>query len=84
MANANISELFHWYKEYQAELLAKHQGRFLVITADGVYADYASDERAFFAVTGILKTGSFVILRCSQGDTDTTARFSSRVAFRQA
>ena len=46
-----------------------------------VVGSYDTESEALFGAKALYPLGTFIIQRCSPGETDTTQRFSSRVSF---
>lgn len=73
--------LFDYYLSHQDELVDKYNGKFIVITADGVAGDYDSDEDAYFEAVEKYGLGNFIVQYCTAGKDAYTQNFTSRVRF---
>jgi len=76
----SLKDEFAWYLEHQAELVAQYDGRVLVIQAHKVVGDYSSELEAMQAQHNQREPGTYLIQRCSPGDSDYTVTYHSRVA----
>lgn len=72
---------FLWYLAHQEELVKGYNGKVLVIRNREVVGSYDTESEALFGAKALYPLGTFIIQRCSPGETDTTQRFSSRVSF---
>ncbi|HMQ69665.1 MAG TPA: hypothetical protein PKA90_13690 [Ignavibacteria bacterium] len=70
---------FKYYLENQKELIKKYKKRFIVIKNNKVIGDYASESEAYIETEKEHEVGTFLIQYCSQGKTDYTSTFHSRV-----
>lgn len=76
-----LEKEFKYYLDNQDELVKKYNHRYIVIVGTEVVGDYASNEEALSEAKKAYKLGEFLIQRCSQGDSDYTNIFHSRVRF---
>jgi len=72
---------FNYYLEHQNELLKKYNNRFLVIIEEKVVDDFATLEEAAEQTAKKYKLGTFLIQKCTEGDSAYTATFYSRAKF---
>lgn len=78
----NIEKLFQFYLDNQSELVKKYDGRYLVITEDGVVSDFPTQAEAYLDGVEEYGLGNFIIQLCTQGnDAYTQHFFSQRVSF---
>ena len=80
MANT-LGKEFKYYIDHQDEMVAKYDGKVIVIKDEDVLGTYDSE---LAAVTEIRKThelGTFLVQRVSPGTADISQTFHSRVAF---
>lgn len=80
MANT-LEKEFKYYIDHQDEMVAKYDGKVIVIKDEDVLGTYDSE---LAAVTEIRKThelGTFLVQRVSPGTADISQTFHSRVAF---
>lgn len=76
-----LKEEFQYYLDNQDELVKKYNGKFLVITGQKVVGSYDSNVDAFIQSKDKYAPGTFLIQRCSPGNSDYTQTFHSRVSF---
>lgn len=72
---------FDYYRENQAELVARYDGRYVVIKGREVLGDYESLAKAVAATTQHHAIGTFLVQKVSPGTDDYTMTFHSRVTF---
>jgi hypothetical protein len=72
---------FHYYLEHQDELVAKYNGKHLVIKGATILGAYDTVADAYLAASKEHEPGTFLIQRCSPGDDDYTNTYHSRVCF---
>ena len=80
MANL-LEKEFQYYLDHQDELVAKHNGKFVVIKDCAVIGVYDTE---FGAVTETQKSyplGTFLVQKCEPGSENYTQTFHSRVIF---
>jgi hypothetical protein len=77
-----LDKEFSYYLANQNELLKKYSNRFLVIVGEEVVGDYDTHEQALFQSKKKHKLGTFLIQKCTEGDSDYTVTFHSRAYFR--
>ncbi len=78
----SIETLFSYYLAHQDELVKKYDGKYLVITADGVQGAYDSLESGYDSALKTYGKGNFMLQLCTRGEEAYTQRFfTSRVAF---
>ena len=77
----SLREEFEYYKANQAELVKKHNGKFIVITNKSVVGVYDTEEEAYKDSVEKYKPGEFLIQKVSPGTKDYTATFHSRVIY---
>ena len=73
--------LFDYYLSHQNELVVKYNGKFLVITDEGVVGSYDSEDNAYFDAVDRYGLGNFIIQYCTAGAEAYTQTFTSRVRF---
>ncbi len=76
-----MQEEFQFYIDHQAELVAKHNGKVLVIKDQKVIGVYDSDLEAIIETDKEHSLGSFLVQLCSEGSKDYTQHFQSRTPF---
>jgi hypothetical protein len=69
---------FDYYLAHQDELVAKYDGRVLVIKNESVIGDYASEPEAIAATSKIYPMGTFLVQRCTPGTDSYTGVYHSR------
>ena len=75
---------FQYYLDHQAELVAKYNGRVLVIIGEKVIGVYDDELTAVIETRKIAEPGTFLVQRCTPGDEAYTVKYHSRIAFRTA
>ena len=73
----NYSE-FLWYKNHEEALLQRYLGRYLVIKAGQVLADYDSKIQAWQETIKTHQPGSFIIHHCVPVDVKRLPRLANR------
>lgn len=77
-----IQDLFKYYLDNQDELVKKYEGKYLVITAEGVQGAYDTLESGYDTALKTYGKGNFMLQLCTKGEDAYTQRFFiSRVAF---
>lgn len=76
-----LEKEFQYYLDNQDDLVKKYNHRYIVIVGNKVVGDYSSNEEALSEAKKMYKLGEFLIQRCSEGDSDYTSIFHSRVRF---
>lgn len=79
-----LEKEFEYYLEHQNELLQKYENRYIVIVGSKVVGDYANNEEALIEAKKTYQLGSFLIQKCTEGDSAYTYTFHSRVRFNHA
>lgn len=76
-----LEDEFNYYRDNQAELLQKFNGKYIVIVGHNVAGAYNSRETAYKEALKKYKLGTFLIQQCSPGDSSYTETFHSRAVF---
>ena len=77
-----IQDLFEYCLDNQDELVKKYEGKYLVITAEGVQGAYDTLESGYDTALKTYGKGNFMLQLCTKGEDAYTQRFfTSRVAF---
>lgn len=77
-----IQELFKYYLENQDELVKQYNGKYIIITADGVKGAFDSLKEGYDTALNNFGKGNFMLQLCTEGDGAYSQRFStSRVSF---
>lgn len=77
-----IDELFEYYLQNQDALVEKYDGKYLVITKDGVAGAYDTQEEGYAVALRDYGKGNFMLQLCTEGDSAYSQRFfTARVAF---
>ena len=77
-----IETLFKYYLEHQEELVSKYDGKYLIITNEGVVGAYDSLNEGYEVALKTYGKGNFMLQLCSEGEKDDSQRFfTSRVVF---
>ncbi|MGA2384576.1 MAG: hypothetical protein ABSG61_14205 [Gemmatimonadales bacterium] len=72
---------FEYYLENQAELVKKHNGKFIVIKNRAVIGDYDDQLTAISETAKTHELGTFLVQKVEPGTDAHTQTFHSRVAF---
>ena len=81
MATDTLDKEFRFYLTNQDDMVAKYDGRVVVIKNREVLGAYASELAAYTETIKHHEEGTFLIQRVSEGEEAYTATFNSRVAF---
>jgi hypothetical protein len=76
-----LQDEFAWYREHQAELVAQHRGKFLVIKDASVAGAFDTLIAAYTFGVEVCGAGTFFLQECDEGEAKYTATFHSRVSF---
>lgn len=77
-----IQTLFQYYLEHQDELVKLYNGKYLIITADGVKGAFDSMREGYDTALNTYGKGNFMLQLCTEGDGAYSQQFfTSRVAF---
>ena len=77
-----IEALFNYYLEHQVELVKEYDGKYLIITSEGVVGAYDSLNEGYELALKTYGKGNFMLQLCSEGEKDYSQRFyTSRVVF---
>ena len=72
---------FNYYLQHQDDLVAKYNGKFVVIKDDKVLGAYDNELEAVEKTSKDHKLGTFLVQKCEPGTESYTQTFHSRVAF---
>lgn len=72
---------FQFYLDHQDELVAKYNGRVVVIKGEEVIGDYDNEFEAVSETRKSHALGTFLVQRCTPGNEAYTAKYHSRVVF---
>lgn len=78
--NGQLSADFDWYLAHQSDLVAKYNGRFVVIKGGKVLGSYSSPLEAVTATERTEELGTFLVQLVEPGSTAYTQSFLSNVA----
>jgi hypothetical protein len=76
-----LDKEFQYFVNHQEELVAKYNGRVIVIVGEEVIGDFSSEAEAYIAASKMYQPGSFLIQKCIPGKEAYKQTFNSRVAF---
>ena len=77
-----IETLFKYYLEHQEELVKEYDGKYLIITNEGVGGAYDTLNEGYEFALKTYGKGNFMLQLCSEGEKDYSQRFfTSRVVF---
>lgn len=74
-----IKDLFQYYLRNQDQLLKEYNGKYLVITKDGVAGSYDSEVDGYYAAKEQFGLGNFIIQLCTPGDEAYSQQFFSPI-----
>ena len=78
---STLKREFEYYLAHQAELVAQHNGKILVIKDQKIIGIYDDQVKAVTETQKTHKLGSFLVQKVGPGDTAYSQTFHSRVAF---
>jgi hypothetical protein len=77
----SLEKEFRYFLDNQAELVAKYNGKFLVIKNEKVIGVYDTKQQAYDTATAQNELGTFLIQQCLPGNIGTTQTFHSQAIF---
>lgn len=78
---STLDKEFNFFLSHQAELVAKFNGKFVVIKGEVILGAYDSELSAIRETSKFHKLGTFLVQKCEPGDGSYTHTFHSRVVF---
>lgn len=79
--DGDLIRAFDYYLKHQSELVAKYDGKFIVVRNDEVIGVFEDELTAVRETAKTHAVGTFLVQRVSGGDSAYTQTFHSRVAF---
>ncbi len=76
-----LDKEFQYFIDHQEELVAKYEGKILVIKNEEVIGTYDSKEEAYFKSLENQEEGTFLIQECAAGEEVYTVSFYPKVRF---
>lgn len=76
-----LEKEFKYYLDHQEELVNQYNGKFLVIIDQKVVGVYSSMDEAYFEAQKKYELGTFLIQKCTPGNSAYTMTFHSNVSF---
>lgn len=76
-----LKKEFDWYLAHQIELVARFNGRFVVIKGERVLNDFADQVSAVTETQKTHELGTFLVQKVTPGDEAYTQTFHSRASF---
>jgi len=76
-----LEKEFHYYLDHQDEMVAKYNGKVLVIKGEEVIGVFDDEVNAVLETAKIHPRGTFLVQRCTPGPDAYTVKFHSRVSF---
>lgn len=77
-----IESLFNYYLENQDKLVKKYNGKYIIITKDGVMGAYSTVREGYDIAMSRFGRGNFMLQLCTPGDAAYTRYYhTSRVTF---
>lgn len=78
----NLQQLFQYYLDNQDDFVKKYNGKYLIITQDGVKGAFDTQSEGYDAAIKNFRKGNFMLQLCTEGDEAYSQHFlTSRVAF---
>lgn len=78
---ANLQSMFDYYLQNQDEFVKMYNGKYLVLTDDGVQSAYDTKDEAYSVAVQRYGIGNFIIQLCTEGTDAYTQTFHSRVIY---
>ena len=78
---AALRNEFEYYLAHQEDLVAKHDGKVIVLKSHQVLGEYDSEGNAYIETKKTHEPGTFLIQRVSPGTEAYTSTYHSRVVF---
>jgi len=72
---------FKYYKDHQADLVKRYNGKFIAILGEKVIGVFDSELKTYTEIKKEYPVGTFLIQHCLQGKDSYTQTFYSRVSF---
>ena len=77
-----IETLFKYYLDHEEALVKEYDGKYLIITNEGVVGAYDTLNEGYEFALKTYGKGNFMLQLCSEGEKDYSQRFfTSRVVF---
>ena len=76
-----LQKEFDFYLAHQDEMVEKYDGRYIVIKNEIVLGDYDDELTAVTKTTESHPLGTFLVQKVSEGDSEYSQTFHSRVVF---
>lgn len=74
-----VKELFEYYLSNQSELVSKYNGKYIVITKDGVVGTYDSEAAGYYDGKDKFGLGNFIVQLCTPGEEAYSQQFFSPI-----
>ena len=74
-----IGKLFEYYKAHQDEFVAQYNGKYIVLTEDGVQGAYDNEMQGYYDAEAKFGLGNFMLQLCTPGDSAYTVSIYSPV-----
>lgn len=77
-----VRKLFEHYKSQQNELVKEYNGKYIVLTKDGVQGAYDSEAEGYYTAVEKFGLGNFILQLCTYGTEAYSAQcYTPRVIF---
>ena len=77
-----VGRLFEHYKAHQDELVRQYNGKYIVLTEDGVQGAYDTEAQGYYDAEEKFGLGNFLLQLCTPGTEAYTAHcYTPRVIF---
>ena len=81
MTTSSLTDAFQYYLDHQDEIVADHDGKFVVIKDGGILGAYDDELTAIAETKKHHALGTFLVQKVSHGSEDYTQTFHSRAVF---
>lgn len=78
---ATLEREFQYYLDHQEELVARYNGKYIVIINQQVVGSYDAEIEAIEESSKNYDLGTFLVQKCEPGSDSYTQTYHSRVAF---
>ena len=75
-----VRKLFQYYLDNQDTLVTQYNGKYLVITENGISGSYDREDTAYYAGKSEFGLGNFIVQLCSPGEEAYSQHFFSPIA----
>ncbi|MFH0765481.1 MAG: hypothetical protein V2A61_03570 [Calditrichota bacterium] len=76
-----LEKEFHYYLDHQDEMVAKYNGKVVVIKDEEVIGVFDDEVEAVLETSKHHQRGTFIVQRCTPGPDAYTVKYHSRISF---